>query len=125
MKTTKLVIGIMMIVLSLFIFVQSMAAGLVNSVENNGHTSGSAGIIMAFAYIVAGIVYIATHNREGLGGDISNAVILGLFGLMGLANADKNFGDLGIWIWLGFIIGFGILIWHILRNRKQTTDTNH
>jgi hypothetical protein len=34
LKVTKLVIGILMIVLSLFIFFESMAAGFVNTVEN-------------------------------------------------------------------------------------------
>lgn len=118
MKTTKLVIGILMIILSLFIVFQSMAAGLVNAIENKGHTSGSAGILIAIAYLISGIVYLATKKQKGLGGDIANAIILGLIGGISLANTDNVFKDLLVWIILGFIIGFGFLIWHILSNRK-------
>ncbi|MFC6177570.1 hypothetical protein ACFQAV_12050 [Companilactobacillus huachuanensis] len=117
MRITKLVVGILMIVLSVFIVFQSMAAGLLNAIENKGATSGSAGILMALAYLISGIVYLATKSKKGLGGDIANAIILGLFGVMALASANKSFGDLMIWIVLGFIIGLGFLIWHLLTNR--------
>ena len=106
-----------MIVLSLFIFFESMAAGFVNTVENKGNTSGSAGVIMAIGFLATGIVYIVTRKKSGLGGDIANAIILGLFGIVGLANSDKVYQDLLVWIILGFIIGFGFLIWHIITSR--------
>ncbi len=119
MKTTKLVIGILLIIISPFIVFQSMAAGIVNTIENKGGTSGSMGILIALAYLIAGIVYISTKGSKSLGGDIANTIILGLFGLVALVGANKNFTDLAIWITLGFIIGIGFLIWHILINKKQ------
>ncbi|WP_048703585.1 hypothetical protein [Companilactobacillus ginsenosidimutans] len=122
MKATKITVGILMILISILILIQSMAAGFVNSVENNGHTSGSAGVIMSFAYLLCGILYLATQKMKSIGGDIATAAILILFGLISLASADKNFGDLTIWIWLGFIIGTGFLTWHILINRKQSNN---
>ncbi|WP_191988680.1 hypothetical protein [Companilactobacillus zhongbaensis] len=125
MKTTKLVIGILMILLSIFIVIQSMAAGLSNAIESNNSTSGSGGIIMAFAYLVSGIVYLATKSKIHLGGDIANAIILVLFGLVALTTADRSFGDLSVWIWLGMVIGLGFLIWHILQNKKLEKSTNH
>ncbi|WP_179946630.1 hypothetical protein [Lactobacillus terrae] len=129
MKTTKLVLGILMIVLSPLILIQGMAMGFINSVESNGQASGSGAVLMALAYIVSGIVYLATRKSNGLGGDIANAVILGLIGLMSITTTTKDSGDLVIWIWLGFIIGFGLLIWHILTNRNvnksQSTSNNN
>lgn len=112
-----------MIVLSLFIFFESMAAGFVNTVENKGNTSGSAGIIMAIGFLATGIVYIVTRKKNGLGGDIANAIILGLFGIVGLANSDKVYQDLLVWIILGFIIGFGFLIWHIIANKISSNSS--
>lgn len=43
MKTTKLVTGILMIVLSVFITFQSTVAGLSNTLSDNGETGGSGG----------------------------------------------------------------------------------
>ncbi len=117
-----------MIILSLFIFFESMAAGFVNTIENKGNTSGSAGVIMAIGFLAAGIVYIATRKLTSLGGDIANAIVLGLFGIIGLANSDKVYQDLLVWIILGFIIGFGFLIWHIVAkktNHKQQRNNNN
>ena len=56
MKTTKLVVGILMIVLAVIIALQSMAAGLGNAMSNNGETSGSLGFLLAIFYLVVGIV---------------------------------------------------------------------
>lgn len=118
MKTTKLVVGILMIVLSFIIGFQGMAAGILNAFADKGATSGSAGILMAIAYMVSGIVYLATQSKQGLGGDIANAIILGLFGFIAIFNANKLFGDLIVWIILGFLIGFGFLIWHVIKNKS-------
>ncbi|AUI71140.1 hypothetical protein COSHB9_24580 [Companilactobacillus alimentarius] len=120
MKVTKLVVGILMIILSVFIFFESSAAGFVNVLENKGNTSGSAGIILSIGYLAVGIVYIATRNKTNLGGDIISAVILGLFGFIGLSNSDNVYQDLIVWIILGFIIGFGFLIWHIIVNKLNS-----
>lgn len=124
MKITKLVFGILMIILSVFIVFQSTAMGFLNTFSNKGSHSGTGGMIMAVAYLAAGIVYIATKNQIKLGGDIANAVILVLFGLVALTSADKTFQDLIVWIVLGFIIGLGFLIWHILINKKSQSN-NH
>ncbi|WP_334332512.1 hypothetical protein [Companilactobacillus sp. HBUAS59544] len=118
MKVTKLVIGILMIIFSLFILFQSVAAGFVNTIENKGNTSGSAGVLLAIGYLAAGIIYLATRNRNGLGGDIANVIILGILGIIGLANSDNVYQDLLVWIFLGLIIGIGFFAWHLLLNRK-------
>ncbi len=60
MKIWKLVSGILSIVLFVFVSFQSCAAGLANSLEENGEISGSAGLIVAVLMLVGGIVSIVT-----------------------------------------------------------------
>ncbi|AMV59978.1 putative membrane protein [Pediococcus damnosus] len=117
MKTTKLVIGILMLVLAVFIIFQSMAAGMANALEGNIHTSGTNGVLVAFLYIIMGIVYLATRNSKKLGADITNLIFSILILIIGLSGAG-NYSDLLIWSWLGFIIGAGFFIWHLSINRK-------
>lgn len=123
MKTSKLVVGILMIVLSVFITIQSSVAGLGNALSQNGQASGSAGIITAIMYLVAGIVYLVTRNKTNLGGDIASMVLLIIAGIMGLANAG-SYSDLVVWAVLAFIIGIGFFVWHLLLNKKETKSTN-
>ena len=49
MKTWKLVSGIISIVLFAFVIFQSCAAGISNSLAENGESGGSAGLIVLFA----------------------------------------------------------------------------
>ncbi|EJF00809.1 hypothetical protein [Liquorilactobacillus mali] len=117
MKTTKLVFGILMIVLSVFIGLQSMVTGLGNSLESNNQHGGSAGILVGILYLVAGIVYLATKSAKKLGADIANFILLALAWLLGVSNAG-SYGDLTVWGWLALIIGALFLVWHILSNKK-------
>ena len=58
MKTSKLVVGIISIVLCFLVGLQSCAAGLGNALENNGEIGGTAGLILALSLLIAGIVAI-------------------------------------------------------------------
>lgn len=116
MKTTKLVVGILMIVLSVFIIFQSSVAGIGNAVADNGQTSGSSGMLLAVMYLASGIVYICTRKKDGLGGDIAGLVMMIIAALMGF-NAG-SYSDLVIWAWLAFIIGVGFFVWHLIVNKK-------
>ena len=70
MKVWKLVSGILSIVLSVFVVLQSGAAGMVNAMEGNGEVSGTAGILVAVMLLVGGIVSIASR-KGGKGGNIA------------------------------------------------------
>ncbi len=72
---------------------QSCAAGVVNTLSDNGESSGSAGIIVAIMMLVGGIVSIAT--RKG-GGNIPLIVLFGIGALVGFVLAG-SFADLTIW----------------------------
>lgn len=102
MKTAKLVIGIVSMVLFVLISFQSCAVGLGNAMVNNEETSGSAGILLAFCMLIAGIVGVVTKTQKG--GGITAGVFYLFGGLIGISNYD-SFSDLAIWSVLCFIFG--------------------
>ena len=100
MKTIKLTIGIISIVLFIIISFQSCIAGLGNALLNTGEVSGEAGLFLAFCMLIAGIVGICTRHG-GIG-----CYIAGLFyflgGLVGLV-LRGSYSDLKIWSIISFI----------------------
>ena len=117
MKTWKLVSGILSIVLFVFVTFQSCAAGFVNTVEENGEVSGSAGLFVAILMLAGGIVSIATKNRSSKGASISLLILFGLAALIGFSMAG-NYGDLNIWAgWC--LINAVLAVIAILKNKKQ------
>ncbi|NBI10260.1 hypothetical protein D1641_09590 [Colidextribacter sp. OB.20] len=98
MKTWKLVSGILCIVLSFFVLLQSCAAGLSNTLQDNGEVGGSAGVIVAIMLLAGGIVSIATR-KGGKGGNIALIVMFGIAAFLGFTLAG-SYGDLVIWsVW--------------------------
>ena len=99
MKTWKLVAGILSIVLFVIVMFQSCAAGVVNALEENGGSSGSAGVIVAILLLTGGIVSIAVRGRNSRGGNIALIIIFGLAAIIGFA-LHGNYSDLVIWaVW--------------------------
>lgn len=95
MKTWKLVSGILSIILFVFVSFQSCAAGLGNTLADNGEVSGSAGFIVAIMLLAGGIVSIATRSGSK-GGNIALIVLYGIGALLGFTMAG-SYGDLNIW----------------------------
>ena len=75
MKIWKLVSGIFTLVLSAFVLFQSSMAGLSNALEDNGESSGSAGLLVAILMIAGGIVSIVVRNSSKKGGNIALLII--------------------------------------------------
>ena len=94
MKTTKLILGIVSIVLALIVLFQSLAASLGDAIEGAGGTSGGSGILVALCLLVAGIVAIAARGSRG--GAICCTVLFALAGLFGVT-ANGIFKDLVVW----------------------------
>ncbi|MCI1987326.1 MAG: hypothetical protein LKJ69_12435 [Lactobacillus sp.] len=118
MKVTKLVVGILQIVISLFIFLQSCAVGVGHALESKtSDAGGSVGVFVGIFFLATGIVYIATRKSEKLGGDIAGLVMMLISWLFGITNA-ADYSDLAIWGWIAFIIGVGFFVWHLLANRQ-------
>ncbi len=96
MKAWKLVSGVLSIVFFVIVSFQSCAAGMVNTLEDNGEVSGSAGILVAIMLLSGGIVSIATRNAKGNGGNLALVIMFGLAAMIGFANYG-NYADLAIW----------------------------
>ncbi len=124
MKTAKLIIGIVSIVLFGFILFQSCAAGIGNAIEGNGETSGSSGVFVALCMLIAGIVGIAT--RKGIAGGFVSGGFYAIGGLIGIANFG-SYSDLMIWSILSFIFAVVFIVGSIMtkgKNNKTKKDTD-
>lgn len=100
MKTSKLVIGIISIVLFFLVAFQSCAAGISNTLSGSNELSGSAGMLVSFLLLTAGIVGICTRNSKG--GGIAAGCLYGFAGIIGITNYG-SYSDLAIWSVICFI----------------------
>ena len=96
MKVWRLVSGILSMILFALVTLQSCAAGVANALEENGETSGSAGLLVAVLMLAGGIVSVATRKSTKKGGNIAMIVLFGLAALIGFANYG-SYSDLAIW----------------------------
>lgn len=118
----ELVSGILSIVLFIVVAFQSCAAGVVNTIEDNGQSSGSGGIMVAIMMLSGGIVSVATRKSEGKGGNIALIVLFGLGALIGFALAG-NFTDLNIWAaWC--LINAVLAIIALIKGNKSEKQNN-
>jgi hypothetical protein len=108
MKTAKLTIGIVSIVLSLVVLFQSCAAGIGTALANDSKdASGGMGVFVAILLIVAGIVGIAA--RASKGGAIAATIIYALAGIVGVSSTGI-FKDLLVWGIIALIFAAVFLI---------------
>lgn len=63
MKNWKLISGILCMVLFVFVMFQSCAAGIANTLEDNGEVSGSAGVLVA-VLMLAGESYRWLQEKQ-------------------------------------------------------------
>ena len=117
MKTAKLVIGIVSMVLFLFIVLQSCAAGMSNALESNGEVSGTAGLIVGSCMLIAAIVGVVTR-KGGKGGAFTAGGFYLAGGMIGLICAG-SYTDLYIWSTLSLIIGVVFNAGTIISTKKS------
>lgn len=94
MKTAKLVIGIISVILTIIILFQSCAASFGDALANQGGTSGGAGMIVAILMLAAGIVAIAARSSRG--GSITCLILYALAGVIGITSSGI-YTDLIVW----------------------------
>ena len=117
MKIWKLVSGILSMILFVLVAVQSCAAGMVNTLENNGGSSGSVGFFVGILMLAGGIVSVATRKSQGKGGNIALVILFGLAALMGFAGYG-NYSDLVIWaFWCLINAIFAVVA--MIKNKKS------
>ena len=121
MKTAKLIIGIISMVLFLIIAFQSCAVGIGNTLSENGEVSGSTGFIVALFMLVAGIIGVA--GRKSKGATITSAVFYAIAGIMGFSGAG-SFTDLKVWgfISLAFAVVFILSVKGLQKPCEKTED---
>jgi hypothetical protein len=111
MKTAKLIIGIVSMVLFLIIMLQSCVVGIINIITDNDESSGIAGALLAFAMLIGGIVGAVTRKgRPGgymAGGFYITAAIIGFFNI-------GTFIDLAVWASISAAFGLTFIIGSIL-----------
>lgn len=118
MRTMKLIVGIVSIVLSMVILFQSCAAGVVDAIIDEGGTSGGSGMFVAFIMLVAGIVAIAARSSRG--GAIFCIIAYGLSGLVGVTSSGI-YADLIVWGGLCLVFAALFLISVIMDARVINT----
>ena len=111
-EKVRLTMGIISCILFIIIFIQSCAAGVVNSMNHSRDTGGSAGLFVGILAVAAGIIGIV-NRKNGKGSVIAGAVYV-LAGLIGTGN-DKVYQDLSLWGTLFLIFG----AYFIYTGRKQ------
>lgn len=116
MKTAKLIIGIISIVLSVVVLLQSCTVSVGDAMLDNGETGGGAGMILAVILLIAGIVAVATRNSKA--GGIVAGVFYIFAWVLGIANVG-TYGDLRIWSIMCLIFGIVFILGSILFMRKK------
>ena len=115
-STGRLITGIIAIVLSVLVLLQSCTvAGLGAMVDESAATSGFAGVLVALMMLAGGIVDIATRGAQGKAGSIASIVLYGLAALMAVIFA-ADFSDLSIWA--GVCLIFAIVDVVVMVRRK-------
>lgn len=104
MKTTKLIIGIISMVLFCVIAFQSCAAGIYNAIDDNDEISGTAGFFLAVCLLIAGILCVVM--RKGISGGFVASGFYLVGSLVGLL-CFGTFADL-----VGYQSDFGRLLFN-------------
>ncbi|MBU5318668.1 hypothetical protein KQH91_03945 [Lactobacillus johnsonii] len=111
MRVTKLVIGILMIVYSVWLFIQGLLGGFLGIIAEKNMVEGIIGVLLCGLFMASGIVYVSTENSDGLGGDIASLAMMIVAGILGIIG-----GFYAGLIWTGIlalVIGIGFFVWHL------------
>lgn len=119
MKTARMVIGIISMVLFLLITFQSCAAGISNTMNENGEAGGSAGVFLALFMLVAGIIGVAARNSAA--GSITAGCFYAVGGLVAIPLAG-TYSDLKIWGGLSIIFGIVFIVLGIVQKKKTKSQ---
>ena len=104
MRVTKLVIGILMIVYSVWLFIQGLLGGFLGIISEKNMVAGIIGVLLCGLFMASGIAYVSTENSDGLGGDIAGFDDCcwnsrNYWWLLCWFNLDRNF-SISNWNWI-------------------------
>lgn len=111
-------------VFTLLVLFQSCAAGISNTISENGEVSGSAGFLLSILMLAGGIIEVATRKSLKKGGSIAAIILFFLAAILGFANAG-SYADLNIWSAWCLILGILNLLDLLLSSRNdKKSDTD-
>lgn len=112
MRVTKLVVGILLLVLSVWLLVDGIINGILGVWTSPNYVKAVLEIILAGLFIAAGVVYIVLENSPFLGGDITGLILLIIGGIVGIAG---GFFDKWMFVYgaVSLIVGIGFFVWHL------------
>ena len=120
MKTSRLVLGIISMVLFLIIMFQSCAAGVVEVIDENEESTASvAGVFVALMLLTTGIVAVCTRKSIP-GGFVCGGLYL-LAGIIGLAG-HGIYEDLIVWSIVSIIFAIVFIIESIIMIKKAKKE---
>lgn len=103
-------IGLLSIMISIIVGLQSLMAGLANTLSDNGETGGSVGILLSFILLTAGVILLASKGAKGM---LTFSMIFYLLGgLLGMIGAG-SYKDLVIWSAISLL--FALLLFFQIR----------
>lgn len=117
-STTRMVIGIIMLVLSAFILFQSCAVGVANSFENPMGNDGSLGFAFAISMVVFGIIGIATRSTPHAATPLILGILMVVIGFVIGRGYSGTYTDLNLWGWLMCIFGVIYMISAAMLSKK-------
>lgn len=121
MKTLKLVLGILAIVLAAFVLFQSCAATTADVFAAGDGVAGASGTIVAAGLLASGIVMIAARNAEGKIADIICAALLVLVAIVGFTGAGF-YTDLIVWSVVCLILAVICIISACMHKKPAATE---
>ena len=95
MKTARLCIGIISMVLFLVIILQSCAVGIGEAISGDDGDGFGSGVAVAWLLLIGGIIGVCT--RKGVIGAYVTAAFYALAGIIGVTANSTIYGDLVIW----------------------------
>ena len=116
MKTWRLISGILSIVLSLVILLQSCAVGMLEAMGADGSDSAS-GLLVALLLVAAGIAIVTRNGSRG--GSIALVVLYAVAAVIGFS--ATVYADLIVWAVWCCVCAVAALV-SLLRRRKHGKD---
>lgn len=123
MSVWKLVSGILSMILSVIVLLQSCAVGLASSLARSDDLAGSYGLIVSILILAGGIVNVATSRSLGKGGSIASMILFSLGAMSALKGFSyKVYGDLIVWGAWCVICGILALVDVCVSPKKSTVN---
>ena len=116
----RLVMGILAILMSLLVMLQSCAVAGLGALVGSDEAGGAVGVLLVAPMVLAaGIVDIATCGSREKAGSIASVVLYALAALCGFASAG-SYTDMNIWATAALIFAIvDVVVLFVRRSRSQ------